>query len=96
MVGFCLKLKLVAFRGQTHFGPEIFKMSYIRYYKTEFVKFVHHLSLIATIMESKKLAGQNPFSKWVIYMHFGNGIIYMNLTLRGIVKICPRLITKRH
>ena len=29
-------------------------------------------------------------------LHFGNGIRCMNLTLKGIVKICPRLITKRH
>ena len=30
------------------------------------------------------------------FLHFGNGIRCMNLTLKGIVKIFPRLITKRH
>ena len=29
-------------------------------------------------------------------LHFGNGIRCMNLTLKGIEKICPPLITKRH
>ena len=35
--------------------------------------------------------GQNPR-----FLHFGNGIRCMYLTLKGIVEICPRLITKRH
>ena len=33
MVRLCFKLKFVEFRGQTHFAPEIFKMSYLRNYK---------------------------------------------------------------
>ena len=47
------------------------------------------------------------FSCWILFkgtfrdhkseiLHFGNGIRCMNLTLKGIVKIYPRLITKRH
>ena len=35
------------------------------------------------------------FIKSKIFLHFVNGIRCMNLTLKGIVKICPCLITKR-
>ena len=31
--------RIVAFRGQTHFAPEIFKMSYRRHYKIKCVDF---------------------------------------------------------
>ena len=34
----CFKLKCVGFRGQTHFKPEIFKMLYLRNYKTKCVE----------------------------------------------------------
>ena len=36
-VCFCLKWSVVAFRGQNHFAPEIFKMSYLCNYATKCV-----------------------------------------------------------
>ena len=49
MVHLSFKLSVVAYRGQPHFSPEIFKIPYFRNYKTKCVDFFHHLWLITTI-----------------------------------------------
>ena len=52
--------------------------------------------LIKRIFRDDSCDSALNFHKIRDFLHFGNGIRCMNLTLKGIVKICPRLITKRH
>ena len=64
MVRFCFKSSVVAFRGQTHFSPEIFKITYLRTYATKCVDFFHHLWQPPPFMENAKRIMESKKISW--------------------------------